>query len=128
VNPTGTWCVDSGSTNHVCNSLQGFQETRKLNEGEMSVTLGDGTRVSVHSIGIVELYFNSRVLILTDCLYVPEIRRNLISVTFLGKCGYTSILRDTTVIKKGRTFICSGMIVDGLYIITPDLMLLIILL
>ena len=24
---TGTWCVDTGATNHVCNSLQGFQET-----------------------------------------------------------------------------------------------------
>ena len=24
---TGTWCVDIGATNHVCNSLQGFQET-----------------------------------------------------------------------------------------------------
>ena len=23
----GTWCVDTGATNHVCNSLQGFQET-----------------------------------------------------------------------------------------------------
>ena len=21
---TGTWCVDTGATNHVCNSLQGF--------------------------------------------------------------------------------------------------------
>jgi hypothetical protein len=52
---------------------------------------------------------------------VPEIRRNLIYVTFLGECGYTSILKDTLVIKKGRTFICYGMIIDGLYIITPDL-------
>ena len=27
---TGTRCVDTGATNHVCNSLQGFQETRRL--------------------------------------------------------------------------------------------------
>jgi len=50
--------------------------------------------VPVHSIGIVKLYFESRVLILTNCLYVPNIRRNLIYVTFLSKCGYISILRD----------------------------------
>ena len=31
-NPTDSWCVDSGCTNHICNSLQGFQETKKLNE------------------------------------------------------------------------------------------------
>jgi hypothetical protein len=52
--------VDSGSTNHVCNSLQGFQETRRLNEGEMYLTLGDGTRVPVHSIGIIKLYYINR--------------------------------------------------------------------
>ena len=23
-NPTDSWCVDSGCTNHICNSLQGF--------------------------------------------------------------------------------------------------------
>ena len=28
--PTDSWCVDLGCTNHICNSLQGFQETRKL--------------------------------------------------------------------------------------------------
>ena len=32
-NPTNSWCVDSSCTNHICNSLQRFQETRKLNEG-----------------------------------------------------------------------------------------------
>jgi hypothetical protein len=74
--------VDSGSTNHVCNSLEGFLVTRQLNEGEMHLTVRDGTMVSVHSIGIIELYFESRVLILTNYLYVPNIRRNLISVTF----------------------------------------------
>ncbi|KAL4596337.1 hypothetical protein ACB092_12G157500 [Castanea dentata] len=31
-NPTDSWCVDLGCTNHICNSLQGFQETKKLSE------------------------------------------------------------------------------------------------
>ena len=30
---TGTWCVNTGATNHVCNSLKEFQETRRLAEG-----------------------------------------------------------------------------------------------
>jgi hypothetical protein len=62
-NPTNSWCVDSGSTNNASNSLQGFQVTGQLNEGEMHLTLGDGMMVPVHSIGIVELYFESKVLI-----------------------------------------------------------------
>ena len=45
-NPTDSWCVDLGCTNHICNSLQGFQETRKLNEGELFLWLmGAGFRL-----------------------------------------------------------------------------------
>ena len=32
---TSTWCVDTGATNYVCNSLQGFQEIRQLAKGEI---------------------------------------------------------------------------------------------
>ena len=66
------------------------------------------------------LYFKSRVLILEDCLYVPNVHRNLISATYLGKHGYCVILKDNVVIKKGKVFICSGNIVDDLYILTPN--------
>ena len=66
------------------------------------------------------LCFKSRVLIFEDCLYVPNVRRNLISATYLRKHGYCVILKDNVVIKKGKMFICSGNIVDGLYILTPD--------
>ena len=107
-NPTDSWCVDSGCTNHICNSLQGFQETKKLNEGELFLTLADGSRIPVVAVGVFNLCFGSRVLLLEDCLYVPNVRRNLISATYLGKHGYCVILKDNVVIKKGKVFICSG--------------------
>ena len=52
--------------------------------------------------------------------YVPNVHRNLISATYLGKHGYCVILKDNIVIKKGIVFIYSGNIVDGLYILTLD--------
>ena len=55
-----------------------------------------------------------------DCLYVPNVHRNLISATYLGKHGYCVILKDNVVIKKGKVFICSGNIMDGFYILTHD--------
>ena len=79
-----------------------------------------GSRISVVAIGVVNLCFESRVLILEDCLYVPNVRRNLISTTYLGKHGYCVILKDNVVIKKGKVFIYSGNIVNGLYILTLD--------
>ena len=112
--------MDSGCTNHICNSLQEFQETRKLNKGELFLTLADRSRISVLAVGVFNLCFDSSVLILEDCLYVPNICRNLIFATYLGKHGYCIILKDNVVIKKGKMFICSGNIIDGLYILTPD--------
>ena len=119
-NITNSWCVDSGCTNHIYNSLQGFQETRKLNEGELFLTLGDRSRILVVAVGVFNLCFSSRVLILEDWLYIPNVCRNLISTTYLGKHGYCVMLKDNVVIKKDKVFICSGNIVDGLYILTPD--------
>ena len=83
-------------------------------------SLADGSRIRVLAIGVINLCFESRVLILEDCFYVPNVRRNLISTTYLGKHGYYVILKDNVVIKKDKVFICSGNIVDDLYILTPD--------
>ena len=51
---------------------------------------------------------------------MPAIRRNLIFVTILGQKGYSTSLKDIVVIKKDKTFICFGTIIDGLYIATSD--------
>ena len=119
-NPTNSWCVDSGCTNHICNFLQGFQETRKLNERKMFLILANGSRIPVVGFGVFNLCFESKVLILEDCLYVPNVRKNLISTTYLGKHGYCVIPKDNVVIKNDKVFICSENIVDGLYILTSD--------
>ena len=91
-----------------------------MNKGKLFLTLADGSKIPVVAVGVFNLCFNSRVLILKDCLYVPNVRRNLISATYLGKHRYCVILKDNVVIKKDEVFICYGNIVDGLYILTPD--------
>ena len=86
----------------------------------MFLTLAVGSRILVVAVGVYNLWFESRFLILEDYLYVPNVHRNLISATYLGKHGYCVILKDNVVIKKSKMFICSGNIVDGLYILTLD--------
>ena len=51
--------MDSGCTNHICNSLQGFQETRKLKEGELFLTLAVGSKIPVVAVGVYNLYCES---------------------------------------------------------------------
>ena len=86
----------------------------------MFLTLANGSIIPVVVVGVFNLCFESKVLLLEDCLYVLNVRRNLISTTYLGKHGYCVIPKDNVVIKKDKVFICSRNIVDGLYILTPD--------
>ena len=64
---------------HVCNFLQGFQKTRRLARGEIDLLMGDTLRVAAVAVGVVTLHFEGgKFLVLSDCLYIPSVRRNLI--------------------------------------------------
>ena len=117
---TSTWCVDTGATDHVCNSLQGFQETRRLSDGEIMVFMGNAAKVAAVAVRDVVLSFdNNRKLILRNCLYVLSFRKNLVSVSMLAKDGYSVSFGNTVVISKGKNSICHGTLEGNLYIIDP---------
>ena len=82
----------------------------------MFLTLADGSRIPVVTVGVFNLCFGPRVLILEDCLYVPNFCRNLISATYLGKHGYCVSLKENVVIKKDKVFIRSGKILWMVFI------------
>ena len=72
--PFDSWCVDSDTISHICNMLQGFKETRRLNEREVILKMGTGATVAATTIGTFYLELSSsRTLVLEDCLYVPEV-------------------------------------------------------
>ena len=85
--------------------------------------MGNATRVATVAVGDVYLQFSQdRILVIKDCLYVPSIRRNLIYVSRLVENKYFIHFNDKSVIiRKNRQFICSGTLVNDLYIINPDL-------
>ena len=122
VDSTDTWIVDSGATNHICNSLQEFQVTRKLSEGEHTLRVSTGAVVSARAIGVVYLYFrNNKHLVLNNCYYVPDITRNLISVALLFKQNYYVYFSPSTVdITLNKALICKGHLNNDLYILKPS--------
>ena len=74
--PFDSWCVDFGTISHICNMLQGLKETQRLNEGEVILKIGTGATVVATAIGTFYLELSSsRILVLEDCLYVPEVRK-----------------------------------------------------
>ncbi|CAA0823270.1 Unknown protein, partial [Striga hermonthica] len=102
---TSSWVVDTGATDHVCYTLQGFLQRRQLSEGEITISLGNATRVAVVTVGDVHLSFSDSVLVLKNILYVPSFRKNLISVSKLFLDGYSVIFNDNVVIMRNNSFI-----------------------
>ena len=83
--------------------------------------LGDTSKVAAVAVGVVSLHFSGdKILVLDDCLYVPNVRRNLISVSCLSYNGFSAIFNKKFVsIKYDIDEICCGMLVDNLYILEP---------
>ena len=54
---TRTWWVNTRATNHVCNLLQGFQETRQLMDEEICLVVGDATIVALVVVEKITLHF-----------------------------------------------------------------------
>ena len=81
----------------------------------------DTSRVAAVVVGVITLHFEGcRVLVLHDCLYVPSVRRNLISVSSLSCHGYSFLFNKNYIfIKYDDKLICVGMLIDNLYLVEP---------
>nr|KYP64673.1 Retrovirus-related Pol polyprotein from transposon TNT 1-94 [Cajanus cajan] len=115
------WVMDSGCSYHMCPKKDYF-ETLKLKEGG-TVLLGDDHPCQVQGIGTVRLkMFDNREYILKDVRYVPDLKRNLISISMFDSLGYATktqhgvlkILNGSLVIAKGNKDKNNGLFVlDG---------------
>ena len=63
--------------------------TRSLNEGEMQLKMTSSASISVKAVGDLSLSFsNNSILVLHDCLFVSNSRKNLILVSKLCNDSY----------------------------------------
>nr|KAJ0209141.1 hypothetical protein LSAT_V11C400183740 [Lactuca sativa] len=88
------WWVDSGATSHVCKDLYWFKEFQPIDDGSV-VKIGNVATEPIKGIGSVLLTFTSgKYLCLNNVLYVPGIRKNLVSEIVLNNCGYKQVLES----------------------------------
>ncbi|XP_033129337.1 uncharacterized protein LOC103873357, partial [Brassica rapa] len=78
--PLNAWVIDSGATNHICHQKSSFLSFKPL--PDTTVTLPNGVLVSIVGIGNIEM---GRDLLLSDVLYIPQFKFNLLSVSCLTK-------------------------------------------
>ena len=80
-----SWIVDSGATNHVCSSLQMLTRARKLKLNEFTLRVQNRESVSAEAVGEACLTFGNKFLLLDNVYFIPNISRNLISISELYK-------------------------------------------
>ena len=113
------WIIDSGATNHVCYSLQWFKHSTSIEEGQRYLKLGNMELISVKAIGPVVLFFeNNRTLCLEDCLFAPDFKRNLVSVSCLVEHSLTVQFNSSVSIRSKSSFICSSDLMNNLYFLS----------
>ena len=97
------WCLDSGCTSHMTNELSILAD-RRPDRGR-SVSLANDTHASSKGIGtaIIPINDGHNKLSLSETLFVPELRTNLISVGKITDKGYRVIFdKDTAIVQDGE--------------------------
>ena len=105
-----TWRIDSGTTIHVANTMQGFLNQRKPMESEHFIYSGNQISFHVEAVGTYKLVLRfGFVLNLENFFFVPSFSKNLISVSRLLPYGFSfkfvgilfHLIKDNVVVGDG---------------------------
>ncbi|KAH9648136.1 hypothetical protein KPL70_025471 [Citrus sinensis] len=125
--PTEEWILDSGCSFHMTPNKQLFKTFEKVET--CKVLLGNNLACKVAGIGTVAITMHDGVeRDLRNVRYIPELKRNLISLGEVDQSGYSIKAEngELQVIKNGRVTM-KGVRRNGLYILvgsssTPGIM------
>ncbi|GJX01343.1 zinc finger, CCHC-type containing protein [Tanacetum coccineum] len=109
---------DSGATTHVCKDRCWFKTYEPVEDGSI-LYMGDEHFAPVHGKGNVSLEFSSgKTITLFNVLYVPKLRKNLVSGPVLNKCGYKQVYEsDKYILSKSGVFVRFGYYNNGMFML-----------
>ena len=114
------WVIDSGASQHMCNSKNSFCKLEKL-EVPIPIEIGDGTVIDAVGIGKVSLKVNlpSRKsnCFLENVLYVPKLFCNLLSISKITESGKFTEFSETKckIFSKTHSLLAIGDKIGKLY-------------
>ncbi|GJZ64674.1 zinc finger, CCHC-type containing protein [Tanacetum coccineum] len=115
---TIAWWIDSGATTHVCKDRCWFKTFKPVEDGSV-LYMGDEHFAHIHGKGSVALEFSSgKTITLFNVLYVPKLRKNLVSGLVLNKCGYKQVYEsDKYILSKCGVFVGFGYYNNGMFML-----------
>ena len=112
---SGEWILDSGCTYHMCPHKEWFFNFEELNGG--IVLMGNDNSCKTKGIGSIRLKnHDGSTRVLTEVRYVPDLKKNLISLGALESKGYTVSIRDGVMrVVSGALVVMKGTRKNNLY-------------
>ena len=119
---SSAWVFDTGSVAHICNSKQELQNKRRLARDEVTMRVGNGSKVDVIAVGTLPLHLPSGlVLNLSNCYLVPALSMNIISGSCLMRDGYSFKSENNGCsIYMSNIFYGHAPLVNGLFLLSLD--------
>ena len=75
---SSSWVFDTGVVAHICNSKQELRNKRRLAKDEVTMRVGNGSKVDVIVVGTLPLHLpTGLVLNLNNCYLVPALSMKL---------------------------------------------------
>ncbi|GKA76637.1 zinc finger, CCHC-type containing protein [Tanacetum coccineum] len=111
------WWIDSGVTTHVCKDRCWFKTYEPVEDGYV-LYMGDYHFAPVYGKRTVVLEFSfGKSITLFNVLYVPKLRKKLISGPVLNKCEYKQVYEsDKYILSKSGVFVGIGYYNNGMFI------------
>ena len=98
-----SWIMDSGCSFHIYPNKEWFES---LHDADGNATPGNNQLCSVQGIGSIRLKMqNQSVKVLSDVRWIPEVKRNLISLkgcSFLSSGGKMLVKKGEDVVMKAE--------------------------
>ncbi|MBW0511096.1 hypothetical protein O181_050811 [Austropuccinia psidii MF-1] len=110
--------IDCGATHHMFHSHSIFSSVSKVSR--FSVSTGDSaSNLYPEGIGTVNIFVNNRLLTLTNCLFVPKLNCNLVSLLQLFKHKVTiTCANKNFTLEKTENMLLQGEVINNLIKIT----------
>ena len=114
------WIADSGASRHMAINKQDFKEYKEF-PVPCNVKMGNGGIIQAFGCGTIPVKVTFRKwsyeTLLTDVWYVPDLCRNLFSVSQAVKKGYTFTIERNIcrLVLNGKVKLCGSVTSSGLY-------------
>ena len=117
---SNSWRIDSTATKHTKGNREFFVDLKEKAVREHKVYMGNNTYSDVLGKGKCKIFVKRSIIVLHNVLYIPNIRRNLISISILDGKGYGIKFKSGKVYISKRNVSVKGVKIENMYLLKVD--------